>query len=127
LRSLAMSRKCLECPVEFAVPTAPSRRDRKKFCSLTCRNVGNAKLSAAGRGDSQRGRGDGKTYIKRNGMHEHRYLMEKKLGRKLDTDEVVHHIDGNKRNNSLENLEVITRSEHSRHHAIEQHAKVINA
>lgn len=46
----------------------------------------------------------------------HRYIMEEYLGRKLSKDEVVHHIDGNKRNNSIENLEVLTRAEHSRIH-----------
>jgi hypothetical protein len=35
---------------------------------------------------------------------EHRLLMEKKLGRYLDPKEVVHHIDGNRGNNVVENL-----------------------
>jgi hypothetical protein len=47
---------------------------------------------------------------------EHRYIMEQFLGRKLESYEVVHHKDGNKRNNDLENLEVILLSEHSTLH-----------
>lgn len=39
---------------------------------------------------------------------EHRYLMAKKLGRCLEPWEVVHHIDGDNCNNSLDNLEVLT-------------------
>ena len=46
----------------------------------------------------------------------HRFLMEQHLGRKLYTNEVVHHINGNKLDNRIENLEVISRSEHSRNH-----------
>ena len=51
---------------------------------------------------------------------EHRYMMERKLGRKLGKNECVHHINGNKRDNRLENLEVISRSEHNRAHTIKQ-------
>lgn len=35
---------------------------------------------------------------------EHRHVMEQHLGRYLDPGEVVHHIDGNPRNNSIGNL-----------------------
>lgn len=47
-----------------------------------------------------------------NVVYYHRYLMEKKLGRKLGSDEIVHHKDGNKSNNSLDNLELTNRSKH---------------
>jgi hypothetical protein len=49
-------------------------------------------------------------------IDEHRLIMQNVLGRKLSRNEVVHHIDGNKSNNSLENLVVMTRSEHSSMH-----------
>ncbi len=47
---------------------------------------------------------------------EHRYAMAKRLGRPLHPSEVVHHKDGNKRNNCLTNLELLTRREHAQQH-----------
>ena len=51
------------------------------------------------RGNLLRGRGEGKTYTKRLGKHEHRLVAEEKLGRPLRKGEVVHHIDGDYKNN----------------------------
>lgn len=39
---------------------------------------------------------------------EHRHLMEKKLGRKLRKGENIHHLDGDRLNNDLSNLELWT-------------------
>ena len=49
-------------------------------------------------------------------IQEHRYLMEQKIGRPLTADEEVHHIDGNIRNNSIENLQLLTIPEHRNLH-----------
>jgi hypothetical protein len=49
-------------------------------------------------------------------MYEHRYVMMKFIGRRLKRDENVHHKDRNKLNNSIENLEIISPSEHGKHH-----------
>jgi hypothetical protein len=45
-----------------------------------------------------------------------RYVMEQKLGRLLTFDELVHHKDHDKTNDSPDNLEIETRSEHTRRH-----------
>ena len=61
--------------------------------------------------------GEGKSYSKLFGVHEHRAVAEQILGRPLRENEIVHHRDGNKRNNSPENLVVFSsQSEHAKHH-----------
>ena len=45
-----------------------------------------------------------------------RYKMEQKLGRSLSSKEVVHHIDGNKLNDEISNLEVLLVNEHIQEH-----------
>lgn len=47
---------------------------------------------------------------------EHRKIMEEYLGRKLERHEVVHHKDGDKSNNDINNLEVMPLSYHSKMH-----------
>lgn len=48
-----------------------------------------------------------------NGFYpEHRLVVEKAIGRSLSRDEHVHHRDGDKQNNDLSNLEVLTAREH---------------
>lgn len=44
---------------------------------------------------------------------EHRLVMERHLGRRLTDRENVHHVDGNKENNTLENLELWLESQPS--------------
>ena len=63
--------------------------------------------------------GTGKSYEKTFGRHSHRIAAEKKIGRKLEPGEVVHHIDANRRNNKPENLIVFaSQAEHAAFHKI---------
>jgi len=49
-------------------------------------------------------------------VYEHRYIVEKYLGRKLSRQEIVHHKDGNKLNNVISNLDIISQGEHLQIH-----------
>jgi hypothetical protein len=49
--------------------------------------------------------------------------MEEHIGRYLKPGEVVHHIDGDKTNNDISNLMLLTNSDHMKLHAILRRAK----
>jgi len=51
-----------------------------------------------------------------NTVFEHRLVMEKVLGRYLEADEIVHHIDGNKSNNDPANLALTRQGDHISQH-----------
>ncbi len=47
---------------------------------------------------------------------EHVVIAEMMIGRALEKDEVVHHRNGQKRDNRPDNLQVVTKSEHAHIH-----------
>lgn len=70
---------------------------------------------------------DGYVYITINDklVREHRYIMEQHIGRSLSYNEVVHHINGNKSDNRLSNLEIKSRQLHAEDHGKEHPAAFI--
>ena len=116
---------CDECGVEVRIPPAQFRRSKNHFCSVQChmkfmnRELNPTRMTPEVRkkiSDSRIDSGEQKTYQKKNGRHTHRSVAEQILGRPLQKGEIVHHIDGNKRNNDSSNLMVMTQSEHARLH-----------
>ncbi len=49
-------------------------------------------------------------------VYEHIFIAEKMIGRPLRDEEVVHHLDGDRANNRVENLLVLEKSQHSKLH-----------
>lgn len=95
------------------------------FCTKACGAQATAHLRVTApmiratleRADKIRGTGS-RGYVKLNGRHEHRVVAERMLGRQLAKGEIVHHLDGNKRNNDPSNLVVMTQGEHMREHGL---------
>ena len=50
----------------------------------------------------------------------YRLIVESHIGRSLASHEQIHHIDGNHDNNNIENLVILSCSEHSKIHAAEK-------
>lgn len=71
-------------------------------CSRYISKIGNASTN------DYEWKSSGKMYLV------HRRIAEDKLGRKLNYSEVIHHINGDHKNNQLDNLIIISRIQHGR-------------
>lgn len=112
---------CDYCGREFKRrPTNISPTSKHIFCSRECTNKG-LKRKVGPDNPNWKGIIYSDTYpkIRINGSYKrmHRVVMEEHLGRPLSPEEHVHHINGDKTDNRLENLQVVTNSQHRKVHA----------
>jgi hypothetical protein len=111
---------CQHCSIEFYVPKY--RIETAKFCSRRCIGLAHPEIALKARTNSpimkRAGFKEHRKYvvITVNGkqVREHRHVIEQHLGRKLKTFEHIHHINGNPIDNRIENLQVLTNSEHQK-------------
>lgn len=96
--------QCLQCRQPFRTSLGRSRS--AKFCSTRCYHLSQGT--------------DNRRYVQvsRGGqrIYEHRWVMQQHVGRPLLTTEHVHHINGDRRDNRLENLLLCLAREHRRLH-----------
>lgn len=101
--------KCGFCEGDFYNDTGS-----RKYCSSKCACEDKKRKNTAGywyeNGYKVIYAGEGK------GIKEHIKIMQEHIGRQLRKDEIVHHINEIKDDNRLENLQLMTRSEHSKLH-----------
>lgn len=115
-----IERVCQICGKTFWVQPNVVAVGKGLYCSRSChskskKGVKHPRYKAEGHVDYSTGyvviaRPDGGKAL------EHRYVMECHLGRPLRSDEHVHHINENKRDNRIENLQIVDAAKHQRIH-----------
>lgn len=135
--NLNMDINCINCGKIFNRPKAWIKKSKKHYCSSACfglSKIGSKatietrkKMSARHKGELNHAWKGGR-YIGKDGyihirdidnkkyIREHCLLMQKHIGRKLNIGEVVHHKNGVKTDNRIDNLQLLTISEHKKIH-----------
>lgn len=126
---------CDECGAQYLCRKhRTQRRERstgKRFCSTSCRSryvVRQQDISHLAQFEFHAGEhphnfngyrsthGAGYILVGKERQLEHRAVMRQHLGRVLESWEIVHHLNGDRTDNRLENLQVMTQSEHMKEH-----------
>ena len=133
-----MIKKCNVCAKEFITYPSKIKLNRGKYCGKECAlSITSMVLKINGKktrflksrkphnftGKSFTGSGYVEIYkpdhpfkTKRGYVREHRLVMEEHIGRYLEKEEQIHHLNGNKKDNRIENLIIVSHQEHLKIH-----------
>lgn len=111
---------CNICSTSFYVPRY--RAETAMYCSRRCTSIANPENTKKARDASplmaRAKNGVPRKYktITVNGktIREHRHIVQCHIGRQLESWEHVHHINGNPADNRIENLQVLSNSDHQK-------------
>ncbi len=108
---------CENCGETFEIQPYRYNHGGGKFCSPQCRG----KIQSGSNhpqyiGGSVDEFGYRTIIIGGHRIKEHRWVLEQYLGRELTKDECVHHINGIRDDNNINNLQLMTNSEHCSYH-----------
>lgn len=108
--------KCIECNKEFYAQLHRIKSGKVKFCSRRCLAINLLPQYKQYRFKSLNKKHHTYKYITINGkrIRLHRYIMEQHLGRKLESWEHVHHVNDDSSDNRIENLVVLSNSDHQK-------------
>lgn len=115
--------QCDKCPNKYSLNHRHWRHKEKIFKCPECCSKETVERNKARANESIRST-KGYEYVKEHGTEKyafkHRKRLEQHLGRALTREEVVHHLDGDKLNNSIENLWLCNAKTHNvAHHSLE--------
>jgi hypothetical protein len=124
-RRKAIPFNCATCGKEYRLsPSQVLYRGKTKYCSIPCRALANTHRPAPRMLNSRVGLINRQGYVTlykpdhpmaRHGrVLEHRLVVEEQIGRFLTSAEHVHHINGVKTDNCLENLKVLSQVDHAK-------------
>lgn len=110
---------CKSCNKQVWRTKAHIKKHGNVFCSRICSSKWRREDPAVHRGGSWMENGYRVLYNDGNSVKEHIHVMEKHLGRKMLPNEVIHHKNHIKTDNRIENLEILSWSEHQKRHMAE--------
>lgn len=114
---------CTNCNCSFKINHRNLKKRKTNLCSACAQKESNIKLIERNKSRKKEFiySTKGYIYLKNQDLTKgyklaHRKEVEKHLNRKLEKNEVVHHIDGNKTNNQISNLFLTDQKGHSKAH-----------